>query len=319
MSRPYLLASIPPVLRGVSFSHSDEQSLQCLAIQSWKDAGFMPISINTNAELKRYPDHVQQLTNAGVPVLSLEPPPHALFPDYLPPLKSALIKATAAFPDSTIGITNADTVFTDKTTEALLYQQQDLESFFVAHRTDVDSIPINSFNAAHCEASLSNAFVYRAGIDFVFTSSTNYKKALDYICPGLTFGLPWWDLYLPLALMACNLELHHLDPNRFLHIRHSDRWDESWWNMIGTKATSHMNLALQKQQVLPHLVKWRNEVNKVNSPAQTLKIKIMSMISRLVALTSGNQYIRPLDPQLLEIVNLTESLVCDIRKVDSSD
>lgn len=213
---------------------------------------FLPVSVNTSAELKRFPDHAQQLANAEVALLSVEAPA-TLYPDYLPPLKDTLTKATTTFPDSVIGITNADIIITGNLLHDSACKQLNEDTFFVAHRTDVDALPTHELSTTNGNTDRLNSSAYRSGIDIVIANAGHLRSSLHYISTDLTIGLPWWDLYLPLALLACNLELHHLNPDKFLHLRHSDRWDESWWNLIGKRATSHLTLSLQGQQKSPRI------------------------------------------------------------------
>lgn len=318
MNGPYLLVSIPPALRGARYTYDDEQSLQNHAIQSWKDSGFLPVSVNTSAELNRFPDHAQQLAHADVTVLSVESPA-TLYPDYLPPLKASLIKATEAFPDSTVAITNADIIFTGNILQDPAWKYLNKSTFLVAHRTDVDALPNHALSTTNDNDSRPNPSIYRSGIDVVIANAECFRSSLSFLSADLTFGLPWWDLYLPLALMACNLELHHLNPDQFLHLRHTDRWDESWWNLIGKKATNHLALSLQSQQGSPGLDTWHDDVSRVYTPIRTLKKELRLLRSKLHAVSSGNRYTKPLDPQLIEIANLTESLVCDASRDTFND
>jgi len=309
MMKMYLIVSIPPILRGVQYASADNDSLQNLAIQSWKDSGFTPLSVNTIAELNRYPEHAQELARMGVDCFSVEAP-KLPYPDYLPSLRAALLRVIAAFPESLIAVTNADIIFnlseSGLTTLRLLGEANCL----VAHRTDIDSLGHKPTLADQSIVAEGNPSFFGSGIDFVAAKACSFSTTLDCLSGDLILGLPWWDLFLPLALVASNHNLNHLDSTQFLHFRHSDRWEEKWWNLIGKKSSRFFYLAVRRNVMEPPIRKWIDGYLRASTPLRALRETVRRLKCRLRAFALQKQYVQSLDPRLLDIVYLTESLVC---------
>lgn len=309
MKRPILVTSIPPVLRGIRLNSENAGGLQNQVIHSWTNSGFTPISVNTIAELNRYPNHAEQLAKMGVETVAVEPPRRP-YPNYLPPLRKSLQIVIETFPGTVIAITNADIVFALSETDRSSLFNLDQSTCLLAHRTDIDDQHIAFQSPSECTQLGLNSSIYRAGIDFVAAKAVAYKKSLNYLSNDLTFGLPWWDLFLPLSLIASRVNLQHLDPSRFIHLRHSDRWETKWWNQVGKASSKYLYSSTRKTAASQDFVEWGRGYSRITSPLRTLKHKGRRVEYRVSAFLNGNHCDEPLDSQLLELAKMTEKLVC---------
>ena len=50
---------------------------------------------------------------------------------------------------------------------------------------------------------------FRHGFDFLAMHRRRIDRVLDFLSTTLAFGRPWWDHYLPLALIACGARPRH--------------------------------------------------------------------------------------------------------------
>lgn len=299
-----LIASIPPSLRGVKFSESANDSVQRQILQSWFNAGFTPVSINTFSELKLNPDHRDALEDAGVDVL--EVPSRQGFPDYLPNLVQSLKYIVKAFPDKTIALTNADIHITlDKNTSKQLNSLAP-SCFLLSHRIDIDSPSAFSVEIPERSKIIAGSS-FLPGIDFLAARPEALFRALPFLGDELTIGLPWWDLLLPMALLAAGASKSHLNNYCFLHIRHSDRWNPNWLDRIGESATRHLNHSIKGYRSPSSAFLWALAYQRLTSPFQPPRIMYSRLKQSLHQLLHGRQC----PVYLLDVLRMTEAIVCE--------
>lgn len=235
---PILLTSIPPALRGIAFSQSSGGSLQEVAITSWAAAGLKVVSMHTSSELNRHPDHMTALRRHGIEILEVKST-RGQYPDYLPNFMSGCVSLLARHPGRDVVVTNADIVFSDPRHISNLLSSLRDNNFILSHRLDIETM-----SGPHLAGS-----PYCDGFDFFAASFAVLERSIDFLPSVLTFGLPWWDLYLPLAMVAAGA-MPTLDcPNYYLHLLHNERWSADYWYQIGSEADAEF-LRLCKQRVL---------------------------------------------------------------------
>lgn len=216
-----LATSIPPRLRGEALSDGDSSCLQRRVISSWLDADCRLISLNTEAELTAHPDHKACLEDLGISVLCLSQGPSQLLPNFHAAL-NALANST---PDAILAITNADILFPPASILPRRLLSLRTDQALVGRRTN---IPTDDSQA------VSQCDIY--GFDFFAFHTSSLCKILPLIPESLVFGQPWWDLYLPLALLAGGINLQAVSSDLFLHPIHSQRWSPDAWYHYGALA-----------------------------------------------------------------------------------
>lgn len=311
----YLLVSIPPWLRGRRYASADKSSLQNRVIRSWITTGFIPLSVNTRAELQEHPLHAQELAQAGVRVLPVAAPPKP-YPDYLPNLLDSLQVCIDTFPDSLIAITNADIYITICQSEisSLL---QNHRSCILAHRWEVDTVEHDKSHPSEQPLVSLHPSTNVYGIDFVAAKASSFRDSIPFLSKEMAFGLPWWDLYVPLALAASNHQILHIDPSRFLHQRHEDRWDSFWWNKIGKHATRHFYATIKRLQAPPTMRMWINTYKELYSPHQTIRTAFYLLKCRAKAIAYYSSYKKQLDPRIGQLTEETKKIIFSPTVIDS--
>ena len=219
-----LASSLPPQLRGQPFNPAAASSLQQRILASWRQAGFTPLSLHTTAELAAQPRHAERLAQAGVSVLEV----HQAGLELLPNLLASLTALVASHPHALVAITNADIFFAPGTDLTLSLQTLGPDQALIGRRRNVAA----DAQVVYDPAGESDAF----GFDFFALHAASLRKVLPMIPEGLVFGRPWWDLFLPLALLASGLELRDPGPDLFLHQSHTERWNAEQWLSYGYQA-----------------------------------------------------------------------------------
>ncbi len=299
------LVSIPPVLRGVPFGGSDPASLQQRLIRSWMDAGFAVVSLNTASELKAHPNHQECLAQIGVDV-QVVPSSGGDYPTYLPNLRESLQLVAQRYPGEVLAITNADIhIALDFTSQQRLAGLRP-EEFLLAHRTDVeDNSCLNLLLAERRDQQLHVPFL--PGIDFIAARAETFQRASPFLSPDLTIGLPWWDLLLPMALMAAGATRTFLASDQFLHIKHQERWDPRWLDQVGSSATRYLHRQIKAFKAPASAYVWSLAYSKLTSPLQSPSV----YKSRLITHVEHIKQRRRCPASLMDTLRLTEALVCE--------
>lgn len=247
-SFPLILASsIPPRLRGAPLDPTAKDSLQLRTLNSWRQAGFVPISIHTRAELAAQPCHAAMLERSGVAVLEVRQPDALPLPNLLASLEALV----AAHPFALLAITNADILFAPGSALTQALKNLEPHQALVSRRTNV---------AADADASATptgSRDVY--GFDFFALHASSLRRALPLIPEGLVFGRPWWGLFLPLALLAAGLELRDPGAHLFLHPHHQERWSADHWLRFGQQADRRFLQLLCQQSCPAFAHRWRRQ------------------------------------------------------------
>lgn len=240
----YLASSIPPQIRGEIFCPQDQQSFQLRVINSWRGEGFTPISLHTNTELAAQSSLAAQLDQADVTVLEVPD----VNQDILPNLRASLTALTQAYPHALIALTNADILFARSSslphTLKALHPQQAL----VGRRNNVELTPDGKISPCGQED------IY--GFDFFAFHAKALQRALPLIPENLVFGRPWWDLFLPMALLAAGVDLHDPGANLFLHPIHQERWSGEQWLRFGQQADTRFLQLLDQQGCNSFASRW---------------------------------------------------------------
>jgi len=242
---PVLLTSIPPALRGIAFSESGIGSLQQVAISSWAAAGLKIVSMHTSSELGRHPDHMIALRKYGIEILEV-PPTRGRYPDYLPNFMSGCMGLLSRHPGKAVVVTNADIVFSDPRHINNLLSSLGDNNFVLSHRFDIEAI----------SGPPLAGVPYCYGFDFFAASSTVLERSMNFLPSILTFGLPWWDLYLPLAMVAAGAKPVLDCPNYYLHLLHHERWSVDYWYQIGSNADAEFLRLSAKSTVDTQVFDW---------------------------------------------------------------
>lgn len=257
MSPPPLFTSIPPQLRGIRIGAPAAGSLQVAVIRSWQDAGYRPISVNTSSELERHPGLRPTLEKFGVESVVVSPPPT---PSRR--LRCSLIEFLGAIkshaPHGPFAITNADILITASEGTASWVSRLAGDEQLFGQRLDVDD---NADHDGHARLT-----PYLGGFDFFAMHRCSLDAVLPLLSPSLEIGLPWWDHFLPLALLASSCHPRLVPSTAFRHHSHGDRWRAADYCRVGIAATRHFAAALRDSLAPTDPTAWLNVYDSLVQP-----------------------------------------------------
>lgn len=199
-----VITSIPPRLeRTVQGDPAAGQAYQALCIRSWIKAGFAVISLNAADELP--------FLTAAYPEVIFEAAERTAAAQWGAPLVPIvdLIACLARRGHAIAGIVNADifTMADSQYFDRLLA----LCDGGVAYGMRVDVSDLSS---------TAQAELYEFGYDYFFFDVTQARRVAtaDYV-----IGMPWWDLWFPMALSWAGLRLNRIFSPTAFHLKHPER------------------------------------------------------------------------------------------------
>lgn len=253
--KPRLITSIPPRMSRVDSDGveiGESYLRKCAA--SWFESGFDIYSINSLKERGRVPliDGVRYVfldrdasAEAGKPLVYLED----------------LLNTAVMGYQGPVAITNADILFSSGHSAAELVSGITEGTAALHQRLDF-----------HRLSSIDQGQVYVQGLDLFLAHSDDLKKVS---LNPFVFGMPWWDHYLPIALMINGVSIQCATPGTINHLIHQDRWDFDSWYKFGCKfAQSVERVKLEKGNSL-HINWYFNEYRDIQ---RSLRLKLKSAL-----------------------------------------
>jgi hypothetical protein len=215
-----LFTSIPPEFNRKSKDGNDigrEYAIKC--IQSWRNSGFDPISINAENEpmsqviiegkIKQVRLRRDATHEYGKPLIYLD--------DFI----STVCRTT----DGPVALTNADILIRLQTSDRDLIENLESGQCVVSKRQDIDDLHVTS------------GVEYIHGYDFFAFHSHDLK---DFSSNTLAIGMPWWDHYLPIMMFLRGLKSVRTNAAFVFHLVHSERWAYEKWITIGKRFLSEV-------------------------------------------------------------------------------
>lgn len=204
-----LITSIPPRMSRIDANGVEiGPEYQSRCIDSWRTAGFDPVSINSSREPK--PDGVRVI-EVDRDAACLTGRPHVYFADML----------TAGIASGTVfAITNADVTMAPHLGASVAAMRPG-EMIF-SRRVDIDHM------------GETTGEPWPVGFDFFAMHAENASWMPNL---GMVFGAPWWDHYLPIMMHALKVRVRQIEPAVY-HLKHDDRWDWQTWTVLGHRLFS---------------------------------------------------------------------------------
>ena len=210
-----LYTSIPPRFSRKS-QDGEENGAEYLSacVNSWRENGFEPISINR-------PDEVKAIAELGLLEVRAASMAEAIWPNRYGPSLGCLFDALPR--DDKIAIINAD-IFMLRSNLSGLLRKADDRTIVAARRSDVGHL-----GAPVCET-------FELGFDlFCFNPADVPKVVSNPSVRRFQMGVPWWDYVFPLSCMS-TISLQVLREPTIAHQLHADRWDVASWKELGIEA-----------------------------------------------------------------------------------
>lgn len=242
-----LFTSIPPRLPGGSGGSSDPQKA---LVETWREAGFAPVSINTAVEHDRHPRLRERIASLGVQPLVVERPASPVKDGgsgRLGDLCSVAEVLTAIHgmrPAGAVAIVNADIGMSAGVTAHDVAAVAEATGCVIGQRLDV-SAPPGAGRPSEQTMDVN-------GIDFVAFRAESAPGLEGMLPGGLCFGMPWWDHYLPMSLLVLGCRPRLLRVGSLWHVRHPACWSLGGYTRGGLAVARQFAARLQAMpQTLP--------------------------------------------------------------------
>ena len=235
---PLLFTSIPPRKENTDIAAACLATPQLATIRSWLEAGFQPVSIHLPGEIERHPWLPEALQAAAVDCAVLDNVAVESASPPLCPIIDLLQAIHARAGETPFAIVNADIRINGSGHDGPVAMMQRLadDEFLIGQRTDVGPGRAGGVHEA----------VFPHGFDFVAMHRRWIGRVLDFLSPSLAFGRPWWDHYLPLALIACGVRPRFIAPDRCRHDIHDNRWNWRHYCSVGKLAMRSFRTAAER-------------------------------------------------------------------------
>lgn len=239
-----------PLLRRKDCEKDQTVDIRLCAYRSWCAVGLTPKSINTDFELRGVGladgDRFQFEDSSSLSLIAVDSTVDIEAPAYLPNLEGmirGILSGTCV--GERVMLINADIVLHP---EFLLSEVSGARScscsdFWIGRRLDVPALS-NVIELTHVSLSeLSREATYEHGIDAIVVSRELLEKAIGFLPSGLTFGMPWWDLVLPVALIKAGGNLRQMPSSSLIHVNHEQRsWGVSRWRSVGSNVVAVLEM-----------------------------------------------------------------------------
>jgi len=180
---------------------------QRLAIESWIENGFQPVSMNSAAEIERlaplFPEvkfiraHRDATELAGKPLIYIDD----------------LLEAMAASGDKVCGLVNSDIIFRSHRNLPEWFHYAAVDGLVYGSRMDVD------------QPGDTAGEIYQVGFDYFFMDAVT---AAGYPPTALSMGAPMWDYWAPLVAILRGRNCGKVDEVFAYHVRHEAEWDNTF-------------------------------------------------------------------------------------------
>jgi hypothetical protein len=150
-----------------------------------------------------------------------------------------------------VAITNADIALAGGRALATAVETLAASRFLLGQRTDVADGPPAGF-AGDPGAGTVNFH----GFDFFAFDSAAIASAASFLAEDLGLGQPFWDHFLPLALMAAGLRPALVDPGCMLHATHPVQWSVRAYCDLGLTGSRHLAARLAADPAAARACGW---------------------------------------------------------------
>lgn len=207
------------------FDIGNQYQLAC--IDSWQQAGFYPISVNSQQEI----DGASKNTHA-VCYKSVNRDAGELLGKPLI-FVNDMLNVADTIADGPVAIANADILLMNTSTTLDTIRDIKPGQCLVIKRFDIESM------------ESKEGIEDTQGYDFFAFHSTDIPKYTD---TQFIFGVPWWDHYFPLRMAMHGIKIMTINTPFAFHLNHNERWDPDLWVKYGLKFAEKMKSDLSGQK-----------------------------------------------------------------------
>ena len=210
VTRIPLITSIAPTISRRN-EKGDEigEAYQLSCIESWRRAGFEPVSVNSMNEAYR---HSVRMIPVSRDASAITGRAHVFLADLL---AVASIEARGR----PFVLINADLIIPSSPALAGRLAQMRPGEFIFSRRIDID------------KPGQIDGVPPRWGYDFFAGHADDISELPD---AGMVFGAPWWDYFFPLLMFMQGCHIWQIKP-AVLHLNHKERWTWAVWEKLGQR------------------------------------------------------------------------------------
>ena len=202
---------------GDEIGHEYQQS----CIDSWRRAGFEPISVNS----------INEACSHSIRTIRVSRDASAIAGRPLVFLADLLNVASIEVQGRPFALMNADLFMPPSSALAAKVAQLRAGEFIFSRRIDID------------QPSKTYGVPCPLGYDFFAGHADDISGLSD---AGLVFGLPWWDHYLPLLMFMQGCHIYQIEP-AVLHLNHTERWSWAVWETLGQRFVAEVQACVENK------------------------------------------------------------------------
>ncbi|MBS4068885.1 MAG: hypothetical protein KGZ62_09805 [Sulfurimonas sp.] len=217
------------------------------SIANWLSLGFNVISVNSQAEINAVSDSFPKVNFVSVERTAavIAGKPYV----YLDDIVSTLLSV-----DSEIyGIVNSDIWFNLNHDGITFLAKMAREGLLFGSRVDVKSL------------STLDGEVYIYGFDFFFSDKYHFSKLPQ---SSFCLGVPWWDYWLPLALLCQGVSCREMVSPVAFHLWHENQWNPQLFNIFGKSLIGKLDEIFDNTITSEHLLMALNQVKNDGNYSQ---------------------------------------------------
>jgi hypothetical protein len=230
-----LITSLPPRLyRQDERGEEVGVDYQERCIESWRRAGFEPISVNSASEPYH---HSVRMVPVGRDASAVTGRPNVLLADLI-------AVAAQEAKGGPVVLMNGDLVVRPGTALARNVLELRPGEFIFSRRIDIGRL------------EQTEGMPFRFGYDFFAGHADDISRLPD---GAMVFGAPWWDYYLPLMMFELGCRMYQTEP-AVLHLAHGVRWMGAW-EELGYRFMAEAQARIPDERLRSRLrdsVNWRS-------------------------------------------------------------
>jgi len=206
---PLITSISPRIFRRNEKGDEIGEAYQLTCIESWRHAGFEPVSVNSINEAY---SHSVRMIPVRRDASAITGRAHVFLADLL-----AVVSTEAR--GRPFVLMNADLVIPSTSALADRLSQICPGEFIFSRRIDID------------QPGQADGVAPRWGYDFFAGHADDISELPN---AGMVFGAPWWDYFLPLLMFMQGCRIYQIKP-AVLHLNHTERWNWVAWKTLGQR------------------------------------------------------------------------------------
>jgi hypothetical protein len=206
---PLITSISPRIFRRNEKGDEIGEAYQLTCIESWRHAGFEPVSVNSINEAY---SHSVRMIPVRRDASAITGRAHVFLADLL-----AVVSTEAR--GRPFVLMNADLVIPSTSALADRLAQIRPGEFIFSRRIDID------------QPGQTDGVAPRWGYDLFAGHADDISQLPD---AGMVFGAPWWDYFLPLLMFMQGCRIYQIKP-AVLHLNHTERWNWVAWKTLGQR------------------------------------------------------------------------------------